>query len=192
MHPSTSLSFGRVAGRTVFMDLDSDLYFTAAAEEEQELIASAAPAAASPIRASLLEQQAAPAATLRDTLSIFVDLVRLRRALRTERIADLVERFALAPADRHPDCADASLVTLRFAAARKAAPIPRSCLLDSLALIAQLARRSIPSELVFGVKLDPFAAHCWVQSGELLLSDRLEEIERFTPVRLVQCARATR
>ena len=28
--------------------------------------------------------------------------------------------------------------------------------------------------LLFGAKLDPFAAHCWVQSSDLVLNDRIE------------------
>lgn len=175
------------------MDLESDLYFIAAPDEEQDLIASVAGRAtpASP-NASIFEQRAPTALSLPDAFSILFDLVRIRRALRTRPIADVVARAAGAQGEIDSDATDASLVARRFAAARHAVPIARNCLPDSLALIARLARCNIPSTLVFGVKLDPFAAHCWVQSGHLLLTDRLEEVERFTPVRSIACAPAMR
>ena len=37
-------------------------------------------------------------------------------------------------------------------------------------------------ELVLGVKLRPFEAHCWVQYGDLLVSDHLGTVEPFTPI----------
>lgn len=44
--------------------------------------------------------------------------------------------------------------------------------------------------LVFGVKLDPFAAHCWVERGDVLLNDRPERVERFAPIRTIECTPA--
>jgi hypothetical protein len=53
---------------------------------------------------------------------------------------------------------------------------------DSLALIACLWRRGLPADLYFGVRIAPFAAHCWVQSGDCLLSDPFDIVREFTPV----------
>lgn len=44
--------------------------------------------------------------------------------------------------------------------------------------------------LVFGVKLDPFSAHCWVQIGDLLLNDRADQVARFRCVRVLTCSAA--
>jgi hypothetical protein len=35
---------------------------------------------------------------------------------------------------------------------------------------------------VFGVRLDPFAAHCWLQTDRLLLTDAADALGVFTPV----------
>lgn len=52
---------------------------------------------------------------------------------------------------------------------------PRSylCLFDSLALLEYLAHWKVFPEWVFGVSVDPFEAHCWVQSNELVISDTI-------------------
>jgi transglutaminase superfamily protein len=64
---------------------------------------------------------------------------------------------------------------------------PRSylCLFDSLALIHFLARFGVFPDWVFGVTADPFEAHCWVQSGNTVLNDRVERVSAFTPIMVV-------
>jgi len=61
-------------------------------------------------------------------------------------------------------------------------PAKRRCVQDSLALMTCLWRRHFDAELYFGVRLDPFAAHCWVQSGDLLLTDPAASVAEFSPV----------
>lgn len=56
------------------------------------------------------------------------------------------------------------------------------CLPRSIALALSLARRKLSAHLVIGVKLAPFAAHCWVQSGAEVLNDSLEEVQRYSPI----------
>lgn len=70
----------------------------------------------------------------------------------------------------------------RFRAARRLIPIRPNCLLDSLALSRFLARRGLPAALVFGVKLDPFAAHCWLQTADAIVNDGADSITPFTPI----------
>jgi len=59
------------------------------------------------------------------------------------------------------------------------------CLYDSLALLEFLARYGIYPEWIFGVQTRPFAAHCWVQHGELVFNDTAEHISGFTPIMVV-------
>ncbi|MBB3860875.1 pimeloyl-ACP methyl ester carboxylesterase [Novosphingobium hassiacum] len=59
------------------------------------------------------------------------------------------------------------------------------CLSRSLALADQLARRGCRTHVVFGVKLAPFAAHCWVQADDLVLNETVEEVARYTPILVV-------
>jgi hypothetical protein len=57
-----------------------------------------------------------------------------------------------------------------------------NCLRDSIALLRFLIRRGVAAELVIGVKLYPFAAHCWVQQGPLILNDNLGGAAGFAPI----------
>lgn len=71
---------------------------------------------------------------------------------------------------------------LQFRAARMLVPLSPNCLVDSLALSAFLSRRGVRSDLVFGVKLDPFAAHCWLQDDRAVLNDGADSVAAFTPI----------
>lgn len=57
-----------------------------------------------------------------------------------------------------------------------------ACLSRSIALARYLAARGLPADLVIGVKLRPFAAHAWVQSGHWLINDRIDVIRAYTPI----------
>lgn len=56
------------------------------------------------------------------------------------------------------------------------------CLSRSIALARFLAAHNLPAQLVIAVKLRPFAAHCWVQSGRWLVNDRVDRTRNFTPI----------
>ena len=56
------------------------------------------------------------------------------------------------------------------------------CLFDSLALLGFLARHGVYADWVFGVQARPFAAHCWVQQGEVVFNDTVEHVSGFTPI----------
>lgn len=56
------------------------------------------------------------------------------------------------------------------------------CLPRSLAMVRHLASRGIAADLVFGVTLGPFSAHCWVQVEDWILNDHLEHVQNFTPI----------
>ncbi len=102
----------------------------------------------------------------------------MQRLLRSRPIDSL-----LAQGPAHQPIRDRQLIDLasRFLAARKLVPIKRNCLLDSLSLVRWLGG----GRILFGVKLHPFAAHCWVQSGALILNDLTENVAAFTVVRVV-------
>lgn len=56
------------------------------------------------------------------------------------------------------------------------------CRFDSLALIEFLAGYEQYPIWVFGVKSQPFGAHCWVQDGSCVLNDSVDYVSRFTPI----------
>lgn len=218
--PSSVLSFGLVGSRLVFMDLADDCYFLLEPPHERQFLellrkparsrqietnlrlaldlpeGAAVPMAANcpfPEQSLRDRSELFPRARLMEVLKLWLILLRTRSALRTRALEAIVADVVVADA---PDGADMSCAAAehakRFAAARKAVPIAPNCLLDSLALLEWLGPTRAATSLVFAVKLDPFAAHCWVQAGNLLLNDRLDAIARFHPVRVVACSRATR
>jgi hypothetical protein len=76
----------------------------------------------------------------------------------------------------------AAAIAASFAEGRRFFPAKRRCVPDSLTLATILWRRGCEAQVFFGVRLDPFAAHCWVQQGNLLLSDPLDSVAEFSPV----------
>lgn len=64
-------------------------------------------------------------------------------------------------------------------------PRPYLCTFDSLALVQFLAYHRVRSRWVFGVRADPFYAHCWVQYGDTLLNDSIERVLPLTPIMAV-------
>lgn len=105
----------------------------------------------------------------------------IRRARRGEGLAAWL---ALAEA-RRPLSRDAEAVA---AAARQFwtvgawLPVEGECLVRSAMLIAFLRRMGLSADWVFGVRLWPFAAHCWVQLGEVCLNDDVERLWPYTPL----------
>ncbi|WP_434213483.1 lasso peptide biosynthesis B2 protein [[Pseudomonas] boreopolis] len=57
--------------------------------------------------------------------------------------------------------------------------------MDSLSLLRFLSRRELPANIVFGVTLAPFAAHCWVQAGDIVLNETLSDANAHTPIRMI-------
>ena len=60
-----------------------------------------------------------------------------------------------------------------------------ACLLDSLTLLHFLSQEDIHPDWVFGVKTEPFDAHCWVQQGDVLLNDVPDRVRQYSPILVV-------
>lgn len=56
------------------------------------------------------------------------------------------------------------------------------CLFDSLVLMDFLLRHQIAASLVFGVHTKPFRAHAWVQLGNSVLNDHVENVQAYRPI----------
>lgn len=89
------------------------------------------------------------------------------------------DRATLAPAE-----------TLRlasvFARAAPWLPIPRQCLVRSFVLLRFLQRSGADAQWVFGVRTWPFAAHCWVQLGGVVLDDAADRLVVYQPILVVR------
>jgi hypothetical protein len=57
-----------------------------------------------------------------------------------------------------------------------------SCLFDSLVLVEFLYRHGIYPTWVLGVNTRPFAAHSWVQHGDVTLNDSFQKAQACTPI----------
>jgi hypothetical protein len=107
-------------------------------------------------------------------IQAIVDSVRARKAARAARGPQEVDPVRLR-----------SLVTA-FARLRPLFYTLRlACLLDSLTLLHFLSAEGIHPDWVFGVKTEPFDAHCWVQLGELLLNDVPDRVRQYSPILVV-------
>lgn len=60
--------------------------------------------------------------------------------------------------------------------------IDDACLRNSLVMIEFLAQYDIFVDWIFGVRINPFAAHCWVQCGSVVVNDSVHNVEAFTPI----------
>ncbi len=80
------------------------------------------------------------------------------------------------------DEAKATRIARGYAARRRWLPLKRRCVPDSLALARCLWRQGVDADVYFGVRLNPFAAHAWVQADTVVLSDPLDSVVEFVPV----------
>ena len=142
-----------------------------------------------PIRLPIRPARALPIgiASVADLAFVALAAATLRTvaALRVHGFARTIDN-ARARKSRHPRLIDdeeaAVRVALAFAGARLAIPIKRVCLPDALTLFRLLTDSGIESSFVIGVKLDPFAAHSWVQTNATLLTDDLDVVAELTPI----------
>jgi hypothetical protein len=94
--------------------------------------------------------------------------------------------FLLAHARSHPSGRRVSNpveLARAFEAASPWLPWQGACLFRSFMLMRLLSWAGARDlQWVFGVKTWPFSAHCWVQQGDVVLSDYAENLPRFSPI----------
>jgi len=210
------VSFGRVGDRPVFLDLARDRYLALdeprdasfrrlgdgslplTTAEVEALLAtglfrsSGAPAsldaAAAPAPTGSLLDDPLPRPRLLAAARAQLLLIEMRRRLKSTALHTIIDRLKAERADARNthDPGRCAASADDFLAARMMLPRARSCLPDSLALIEWLRPQSLFPTLVFGVKLHPFKAHCWVQAGGLLLADSVDAVAEFTPVLVIE------
>lgn len=72
-----------------------------------------------------------------------------------------------------------------FAAFRPWWPRGYLCLFDSLALALYLSECGVAADWVFGVQVQPWGAHCWIECDGRLVNESVEYAARFTPIMVV-------
>lgn len=142
-------------------------------------------------RSAMEDTSASTRPTTADILEVLYLVSATRLALRTRRLGQVLASLRsrcppplLEDAPRVDDWIDLRLLdsTRVFQLARHFVPIEPRCLLDSISLVRFLAARGFHTRLVFGVTLDPFGAHCWVQSGRWVLNDTVGNVLTHTPI----------
>jgi hypothetical protein len=206
------ISYCEVAGQLLFLDVRRDRYFCLSETSEAafkrvaqgaEAAAPDAAALAGMIGDGLLVPGAPlrpcppvshPQASLIDaleggssnaaTLGAIAGLARARAALRLLGLARTLAR--LPPPIGTASDAKQAANTMQVAAAYQQAGLLVTaldrCLPRSIAVAHRCRRLGIPVDLILGVRLQPFAAHCWVQLGETIVNDRLDKVRNFTPI----------
>ena len=212
------MSFCRVAGRTMFLDVVGDRYFCLSPEGERAFtkLADAAPhdrrdlatlaglTVAGPLRRcpapqfigpcvadelptrSLLDE-ALPAPGAIGLALAAASLVRVPLHLRMFGLRRAVDRLRRRKARVRADSDIGSLLALvaAFSRLRYLATESDNCLTRSLAVAHRLIGVGARPDLVIAVKLQPFAAHAWVQCDGWLVNDRHEFVREFTPILVV-------
>jgi len=107
-----------------------------------------------------------------------------RRARRSLCGLPLAEVLALpgeaGPAD--PDPKHIAQLTSLFARWLPWVPVQGACLYRAVFLRTLLRRAGQDATWVFGVRTWPFAAHCWLQAGDVVLDDGVDRVRSFTPI----------
>lgn len=212
------LSFCRIDGRLIFLDIRNDRYFRLSTDLERIFVAhvegtdgmadvaplvernilTAAPpspsAARHPIENASLSALELPSPLTPNGRGAVVEALAIvcwtqiqlkTRSLKATLNSTVACRRRTGALDRCDIEPRLLKETLTFLKARKLVPVENRCLLDSLSLTAFLARRDLYASIVFGVTSDPFSAHCWVQSGKIVLNDTLGHTRAYTVVQVI-------
>lgn len=119
-------------------------------------------------------------------LMALTSLAQVAVGLRTRAFESLIASLRARKAGRPPQ-PRASVQELldAYFAARPLFPIRPICRLDAPALCSLLWRHGHDAELVFGVRLNPFAAHCWAQAHSAILNEPHDALRQYTPIMTV-------
>jgi len=125
--------------------------------------------------------------TVGDLASFTLSFVRANLQVKRKPLLSALSRLRITRSRQEnlqSDClaARAAEVSKRFSIAHS---MQGKCLVHSLAVADWLVRRDARPRLVFGVIGRPFAAHCWVQLGNIVVNDRPEHVRMFTPVMVI-------
>jgi hypothetical protein len=121
----------------------------------------------------------------RFTSSCIAAAWRLRFASIHAIVGSLRRRKRFSTPHQQPDLAQVRLLLEFYRRLRPLFPHNFLCLFDSLALIEFLSRYHFYPDMIFAIKLDPWAAHCWVQYGTVALNQNIEEASCYVPIMAV-------
>ncbi|MHC9083906.1 lasso peptide biosynthesis B2 protein [Luteimonas sp. RIT-PG2_3] len=153
-----------------------------------------APSVPCPTRSAVEESRSNDPVDISMLLDVFSVVCSMRAQLAARNLNNILSSLSAyrqsrahspAVAATHTEAEHLSQVAVMFWQVRVYVPVTPRCLVDSLSLVKVLARRGLYANIVFGVTSDPFAAHAWVQAGDLVLSDTVGHATSHTPIRIV-------
>lgn len=116
--------------------------------------------------------------------------IRFARALRRASLADVLDkcggRKSATNAERRDLANRVSNIVAAFGIVSLLFRETDRCLVRALALFSVCRKQGIYPKLVFGVRLHPFGAHCWVQLGTRILVGNFEQTRLYTPILVVE------
>ena len=143
------------------------------------------PARIAPVSGDLVHEPY-PKPSLPDLIQAVTGQLGWSLLVRTRQLATIVRRLERRARRRSPSTQAASRriaqLTSAFAAVSAFLPAEDRCLVRALALHALCCRHGIRPSLVFGVRMNPFRAHCWAQLGGKVLIGDFEQVRLFTPI----------
>jgi hypothetical protein len=127
-----------------------------------------------------------PQSSLASKVQAVTEQLRWSFLLRARPLASVVERARRNAEEAGRAGEDASPgvgeIISAFAAVSGIFPSEGRCLVRALAFNSLCRRIGIRPSLVFGVRMNPFRAHCWVQLGGKVLIGDFEQVRLFTPI----------
>jgi len=122
---------------------------------------------------------------LREALRIVACLWDVAWRYRAQPIERIVAFAARSSAGLRTDPEEALRLARLFHEALPWLPLSRKCLVRSFALLRFLQRSGLDADWVFGVRTWPFAAHCWLQLGDVALDEAPERLAAYEPIYVV-------
>lgn len=132
----------------------------------------------------LLEQH--PGAALPDIVRAFASEFRAALLLWRKPLHQVLHALAPKPTGMPRRVRNLDRLVQRIASASIAVSFvlraTDRCLVRALAVQSCCQRLGIESKLVFGVRMRPFGAHCWVQLQQHVLVGDFEQVRLYTPI----------
>lgn len=197
----TTHAWRNLGGEVIFLDIAGDRYFRLADDRNAAVLAGTAAGEIAvwhvPDSLALPDEWCEPTTgwspdfhrsfSLPDVARALWMQRRIERRIAAEGFGAVLHstRRLLDQASRHtgPDPKTViDRVWHAFDQARLLRTAANRCLPRSIACALVLARHGVRATVVIGVKRAPFGAHCWAQSGPVVLNDTWDEVQRFTPI----------
>lgn len=127
--------------------------------------------------------------SIRDVLAAIVGQIRARWWLKRRPLAGIVSRLTTKPPNASSRAQGETRLRQIAAAFATSAMLLRAadqCLPRAIAAWRLCRRHGQDVALIFGVRLNPFAAHSWVQSGDAVIVGDLEQVRLYTPILVIR------